>query len=216
MVLLRHMRNILPAVQQTLGQRHFHTSTVVSKTQSGRYKVTINKDRPLTCEMANPPHYLAHRKSWNSWNTSSTLILLGNIKDGNRPFETAIEDMFIRQFMTGTWHNLFASEVIIKRQHNIIRIAGIITRAIVPYKIYFLTGYTEELSYWLQCPVKVELVTIDNKKEVIFKYIQGVRKIAYSTSGGDSGPKNKQKSSYKHRSGNEPFPSYSHFYVQKS
>jgi len=80
--------------------------------------------------------------------------------------------MFIRQFMMGTWHNLFASEIIIKRQHNIIRIAGIITRTIAPYKIYFLTGYTEELlSYWLQCPIKVELVTIEDKKEMIFKYI---------------------------------------------
>ncbi|XP_018053990.1 PREDICTED: 28S ribosomal protein S24, mitochondrial [Atta colombica] len=165
MVLLEHMRNILPAVQQTFMQRYFHTSTIVCKVQSGRYKITINKSKPLTYEMANPPHYIAHRKSWNSWNTS-------NIKDGNRPSETALEDMFIRQFMYGTWSNLFASEIIIKRQHNIIRIAGIVTRTIAPSKIYFLTGYTEELlSYWLQCPIKVELVTIGNKKEMIFKYI---------------------------------------------
>lgn len=80
--------------------------------------------------------------------------------------------MFIRQFMKGTWHNLFPTEVIIKRQHNIIRICGIITRNVVPYKIYFLTGYTEEfLSYWLQCPIKVELVTTNSKQDVIFKYI---------------------------------------------
>ncbi|XP_029668874.1 28S ribosomal protein S24, mitochondrial isoform X1 [Formica exsecta] len=165
MVLLEHARNILPVVQRNLIQRNFHASTVLNKSQSGRYKVTLKRDRPLTYEMANPPHYLAHRKSWNSWNTS-------NIKDGNRPSETAVEDMFIRQFMKGTWHNLFASEVIIKRQHNIIRIAGIITRTIAPYKIYFLTGYTEELlSYWLQCPIKIELVTTDSKKDVIFKYI---------------------------------------------
>ncbi|XP_011865810.1 PREDICTED: 28S ribosomal protein S24, mitochondrial [Vollenhovia emeryi] len=165
MVLLGQIRNMLPAVQQTLVHRHFHTSRVASRVQSGRYKITINKDKPLTYEMANPPHYIAHRKSWNAWNTS-------NIKDGNRPAETAVEDMFIRQFMKGTWHNLFASEIIIKRQHNIIRIAGIIARGLTPYKIYFLTGYTEELlSYWLQCPVKVELVTIDNKKQMIFKYI---------------------------------------------
>lgn len=99
-------------------------------------------------------------------------FFLANIKDGNRPSETAIEDMFIRHFMKGTWHNLFASEIIIKRQHNIIRIAGIISRALAVPKIYFLTGYTEELlSYWLQCPVKLELVTIADKKDVIFKYI---------------------------------------------
>ncbi|XP_050446237.1 28S ribosomal protein S24, mitochondrial isoform X1 [Cataglyphis hispanica] len=175
-MVLEHARNvlkfisasyieILPIVQRNLIQRNFHASTVFNKSQSGRYKVTLKRDRPLTYEMANPPHYLAHRKSWNSWNTS-------NIKDGNRPSETAVEDMFIRQFMKGTWHNLFASEIIIKRQHNIIRIAGIITRSIAPYKIYFLTGYTEELlSYWLQCPIKVELVSTNNKKDVIFKYI---------------------------------------------
>ncbi|XP_011267400.1 28S ribosomal protein S24, mitochondrial isoform X2 [Camponotus floridanus] len=165
MVLLEHTKNILPAIQQILIKRHFHRSTVLNKSSSGRYKVTLKRDRPLTYEMANPPHYLAHRKSWNSWNTS-------NVKDGNRPSETAVEDMFIRQFMRGTWHNLFVSEVIIKRQHNIIRIAGIITRSIAPYKIYFLTGYTEELlSYWLQCPIKIELVTTDSKKDVVFKYI---------------------------------------------
>ncbi|KAH0946921.1 hypothetical protein HN011_008636 [Eciton burchellii] len=166
MALLQHMKNVVPYLgKQTLASKHFHVSAVANRVQSGRYKITLKRDRPLTYEMANPPHYIAHRKSWNSWNTS-------NIKDGNRPSETAIEDMFIRQFMRGTWHNLFASEVIIKRQHNIIRIAGIICRTLVPYKIYFLTGYTEELlSYWLQCPVKVELVTIDNKQETIFKYI---------------------------------------------
>ena len=180
---------VLPVVQRTLTQRHFHASAAVSKSQSGRYKVTIRKDRPLTYEMANPPHYIAHRKSWNAWNTCTlfsrgirgrfslrlyrvSLFFLANIKDGNRPAETAVEDMFIRQFMRGTWHNLFASEVIIKRQHNIIRIAGIITQTIAPYKIYFLTGYTEELlSYWLQCPIKLELVTTESKKDVIFKYI---------------------------------------------
>lgn len=178
-------------MQQTPMQRYFHTSMVVSRVQSGRYKITINKDKPLTYEMANPPHQIAHRKSWNAWNTCMLFFFLmenmfwslgilantfgyfsANIKDGNRPSETTIEDMFIRQFMLGTWHNLFASEIIIKRQHNIIRIGGIITRTIAPYKIYFLTGYTEELlSYWLQCPIKVELVTIENKKDMIFKYI---------------------------------------------
>ena len=37
--------------------------------------------------------------------------------------------------------------------------------------MYFLIGYTEELlSYWLQCPVKLELQTA-KKNDVIFKYI---------------------------------------------
>jgi len=89
-----------------------------------------------------------------------------------RPAETAVEDVFIRKFMTGTWHDLFESEVIIKRQHNIIRIAGIIRQSISARKMYFLIGYCEELlSFWLQCPVKLELQTVAEKKIVTFKYI---------------------------------------------
>ncbi|XP_066993169.2 small ribosomal subunit protein uS3m [Anabrus simplex] len=145
--------------------RPIHVTPACEKVQSGRYRVTPKRDRPLTYEMANPPHYIAHRKSWNSWNTS-------NVLDGVRPAETAIEDMFIRKFMTGTWHNLFLSEVIIKRQHNIIRIAGLVKQAINARKMYFLIGYCEELlSYWLQCPVKLELQIVSDPKDVIFKYI---------------------------------------------
>ncbi|XP_036323864.1 28S ribosomal protein S24, mitochondrial [Rhagoletis pomonella] len=143
----------------------FHTSPVCSRVQAGRYRVTTKRNRALTYEMANPPHYIAHRKSWNSWNTSTML-------DGLRSSQTAIEDLFLRKFMTGTWHALVVSEVIIKRQHNMIRIAAIVRQAISPRKMYFLIGYTEELlSYWLQCPVTLELQTVADKKDVIFKYI---------------------------------------------
>lgn len=99
-------------------------------------------------------------------------VALANLLGGLRPSETAIEDEFMRRFVTGTWHNLFLSEVIVKRQHNLIRIAGIIQRSIPPRKMYFLIGYTEELlSYWLQCPVKLELQTVNDRKDVTFKYI---------------------------------------------
>jgi small subunit ribosomal protein S24 len=92
--------------------------------------------------------------------------------DGIRPSQTAIEDIFIRKFMTGTWHSLVCSEVIIKRQHNHVRIAALIRQAINSRKMYFLIGYTEEmLAYWLQCPVTLELQTIADKREAIFKYI---------------------------------------------
>ncbi|XP_031348763.1 28S ribosomal protein S24, mitochondrial [Photinus pyralis] len=148
-----------------LQRRTLHLSAVCEKNQSGRYRVTPRRDFPLTYEMANPPHYIVQRKSWNSWNTS-------NIVGGPRPSETAVEDVFIRKFVIGTWHALFVSEIIIKRQFNMIRIAGIIRQAVSPRKMYFLIGYTEELlSFWLQCPVKLELQTVADKKDVIFKYI---------------------------------------------
>lgn len=97
--------------------------------------------------------------------------LVANLVGGLRSSETAVEDMFIRKFVMGTWHALFLSEVIIKRQHNLIRIAGIISRDVSARKMYFLIGYTEELlSYWLQCPIKLELQTAE-KTDVVFKYI---------------------------------------------
>ncbi|KAL1508890.1 hypothetical protein ABEB36_003710 [Hypothenemus hampei] len=145
--------------------RFVHMSPILEKNQAGRYRTTPRKNFPLTYEMANPPHQIAHRKSWNSWNTS-------NILGGNRPSETAVEDLFIRKFIEGTWHALFLSEIIIKRQHNLIRIAGLVNRGVLPRKMYFLIGYTEELlSFWLQCVVKMEIQTVADKKDVIFKYI---------------------------------------------
>lgn len=100
------------------------------------------------------------------------IIFAANIVGGLRSAETAVEDMFIRKFMVGTWHGLFVSEIIIKRQHNIIRIAGIMRQSISPRKIYFLIGYTEELlAFWLQCPVKLELQTVQDKESMVFKYI---------------------------------------------
>lgn len=98
--------------------------------------------------------------------------LLANLTDGLRAGETAIEDMFIRKFVTGTFHALVASEIIIKRQFNHIRIGALMMARLAPRKYYFLVGYTEEmLSIWLQCPVTLEIQTIDDPKKTHFKYI---------------------------------------------
>ena len=64
------------------------------------------------------------------------------------------------------------SQVIIKRQHNLIRIAAIIGRTRPNRTIYFLIGYTEELlSLWLKCPVKLELQTTSHEADTVYKYI---------------------------------------------
>ena len=55
--------------------RQFHTSNCLEKTQAARYVATIKRDLPLTYEQANYPEHIAHRKSWNSWNTSKFAIL---------------------------------------------------------------------------------------------------------------------------------------------
>lgn len=89
-----------------------------------------------------------------------------------RPSETATEDMFIRRFVTGTFHALVCSEIIIKRQFNHIRIAALMRRALIPRKFYFLIGYTEEmLGTWLQCPVTLEIQTIEKKSDTTFKFV---------------------------------------------
>jgi small subunit ribosomal protein S24 len=96
----------------------------------------------------------------------------GNLQGGKDAHTMLLQDAFIRKFLRGTWHDLFVSEIIVKRQHNMIRVAGIVRRGIIQRKMYFLIGYCEELlSYWLQCPVKMEIQTVADKKDVIFKYI---------------------------------------------
>ncbi len=63
-------------------------------------------------------------------------------------------------------------QIIIKRIHNTIRIAGIIQGKIMPSKIYFLTGYSEELlSNFLKCPVKLEFQSVTERKDVVYRYI---------------------------------------------
>ena len=64
------------------------------------------------------------------------------------------------------------AQVIIKRQHNLIRIAAIISRSRPNRTIYFLVGYTEELlSLWLKCPVKLELQSVSHEADTVYKYI---------------------------------------------
>ena len=88
------------------------------------------------------------------------------------PYKMLVEDMFIRKFVNGTFPTIVKSEVMIKRQHNLIRIAFLIDRVERKNKIYFLIGYAEELlSFWLKCPVKLELQSIEAESDIIFKYV---------------------------------------------
>lgn len=42
---------------------------------------------------------------------ANVIFLAANMIGGLREPETVIEDIFIRKFMTGTWHDCFLSEV---------------------------------------------------------------------------------------------------------
>jgi len=139
--------------------------------------VTLDQSKPLTYEMALSPQKIAIHKSFNSFNTGQLEDTFGvdkwEEKGGvNLSYKMFIEDMFIRKFLKGTWSGMFLSEIIIKRQHNTVRVAALIKKNLMTRKVYFLIGYSEEmLGQWLKCPVKLELQVIDNPKDVIYKYI---------------------------------------------
>ena len=146
----------------------------MSKEKAGKYKVTLNRTRPLTYEMAFKPADIGRKKDFNSFNTANlenTFLVKEEIGQ-DLPHKMLTEDMFIRKFIRGTFPEMVSSEVIVKRQHNLVRIAFLLRKTIAASKIYFLLGYTEELlSYWLKCPVKLEIQSINSEEDTIFKYI---------------------------------------------
>ena len=140
-------------------------------------QVTLDRSKPLTYEQAVKPEQIGVHKSFNSFNTGQLEDTYGVEKEVERGGATLshkmfMEDLFIRKFLKGTWSGLFLSEIIIKRQHNTVRVAAIIKPINIIRKIYFLIGYSEEmLSLWLKCPVKLELQVVDNPKDVVYKYV---------------------------------------------
>ena len=142
-----------------------HATSVLHTKTAGRHSPTINRDKPLTYEQANKPDQIGVRKSWNSFSTSGLL-------EGIRTAETSHEDIFIRKFIHGTWPQMLASDVIIKRRGNQIMCCFIAIRMKKPTQMYFLIGYTEEiLSYVLKCVVKLEIQTIEESSDLTYKYI---------------------------------------------
>lgn len=88
-----------------------HTSAPLCRVVSGKYRITKKRDRPLTYEMANPPHYIAHRKSWNSWNTCEYILTYSSksricvIKLTCRlwSFESSITSILLRLTWNSHW-----------------------------------------------------------------------------------------------------------------
>uniref|UniRef100_A0A5S6R0P6 Tyrosine-protein phosphatase domain-containing protein n=1 Tax=Trichuris muris TaxID=70415 RepID=A0A5S6R0P6_TRIMR len=149
-----------------LQARHVCTTSMLLKTQAGKHKSTRFRTKPLTYEMAQKPDQIGVRKAWLTWHTS-------NLEEiGIRSAKAAIEDEIVRRMIRGIWPNLFASELVIKRRGNVLFIAGIVERRISSSKMYWLIGFTEELlALLLKQPVKLELSTIADKQEIVFKYI---------------------------------------------
>ncbi|KAJ7305342.1 hypothetical protein JRQ81_011265 [Phrynocephalus forsythii] len=140
----------------------FHTTASCPKAKAARIRGGKGK-RPVTYEEAHPPHYIAHRKGWLSQHTS-------HLCEEEGAAERAVEDVFIRKFIYGTFHGLLANEIVLKRRANTLIICAILLQKMVPHKLYFLIGYTETLlSFLYKCPVKMEVQTVPEK--VIYKYV---------------------------------------------
>ncbi|XP_022104425.1 28S ribosomal protein S24, mitochondrial-like [Acanthaster planci] len=145
-----------------LPYRCLQTTAVCCKTVAGRVKVSKG-EKPITYEQANPPFQIGVRKGWSAQHTA-------NLKNENGAADIAMDDLFIRKFIYGTFHNCLATDLIIKRRANQIILVGIMLRNLAPQKYYFLSGYTEELlSHWFKCPVKMEIQIVDDRP--IYKWI---------------------------------------------
>ncbi|XP_038060275.1 28S ribosomal protein S24, mitochondrial-like [Patiria miniata] len=142
--------------------RCLQTSAVCSKTVAGRARVSKG-EKPITYEQANPPFQIGVRKGWSAQHTA-------HLKDEHGAADIAVDDLFIRKFIYGTFHNCLATDLIIKRRSNQIILVAIMLRNMAPQKYYFLIGYTEELlSHWFKCPVKMEVQIVDDRP--IYKWI---------------------------------------------
>lgn len=146
----------------TFGSRALHVTAVCCKNRAARIRVGKG-DKPLTYEQAFHPHHIGHHKGWLSQQTC-------HLKGEGGAAERAVEDVFIRRFMFGTFHGCFANEIVIKRRGNMVIVCALMLQKLPPMKFYFLIGYSETLlSYFYKCPVKLEIQTLRDKP--IYKYI---------------------------------------------
>lgn len=101
-----------------------------------------------------------------------SFLLAANLLESKNQAETTRDDILIRRFVSGTFHDLIASEIIIKRKLNTVTVAFLVCtpRGFYPQKTYFLVGYSEELlSQLLKCVVKVDIQHIYSKNDLVFR-----------------------------------------------
>lgn len=142
----------------------FYNNTIRYR-RATRPRRTNNNSILLNYEQAQFADKIGVTKTWNSWNTS-------NLLDSKREAESARDDILIRKFIYGTFHELLSSEIIIKRRMNTINIGFLIKlpNTVFVQKVYFLCGYAEELlSCLLKCVVRIQPQSIYHKNDLIFR-----------------------------------------------
>ena len=63
--LLAASRSLCLARTTAAATAALHTTPAAAAERAGKYKVTLNKNKPLTYEMAMQPQKIASHKSWN-------------------------------------------------------------------------------------------------------------------------------------------------------
>ncbi len=179
--------------------RGYHTTTAALK--AGYFKITPKGDFPLTYEQAHPPYRIGVTKGWTSWNASKYLHTHTHVHTHTHthtrihthtrthththtpytatlhgpargPMSVAIEDKFIRKFITGTWYKMWLSEVVIKRVHNNVTVCGMVCPLPSIKTMHFLLGYSETLlSHLLKCNVRLEIQCVQSKKNLVYKFV---------------------------------------------
>ena len=94
--------NLEMKIEKQIPFRLLHTSPVMSKIVAGKYKVTLDKSKPLTYEMAVQPDHIGIHKSFNSFNTGQLEDTLGYKKWTEKggtvlSYKLFMEDLFIRK-----------------------------------------------------------------------------------------------------------------------
>ena len=102
--------------------RLLHTSPVMSKIVAGKYKVTLDKSKPLTYEMAVQPDHIGIHKSFNSFNTGQLEDSLGYKKWHEKggtllSHKLFMEDLFIRKYLPRIIY-LFTKLTLVSQVHE--------------------------------------------------------------------------------------------------
>jgi len=97
-----------------------------------------------------PSYRIGVTQSWDSQHT-------GSLKGSYWASERLLDDIMIRKFVEGVFHDFLKSEVVIKRKANRVSLVFIVSKEGDLVKFYFLMGFTEKLlSELLGCLVKIE------------------------------------------------------------
>ncbi|XP_007449445.1 PREDICTED: 28S ribosomal protein S24, mitochondrial-like [Lipotes vexillifer] len=136
----------LPGVSRAL-----NTSEVGAENRAARGRLGKG-EKLVTCEEAHAPRHVTHRKDWLSLHT-------GNLDGEGQAIERTVEDVFLRQFLLGSFPGCLPDQRVLKRQAHQVEICALVLRQPPVHRLYFLVGRGETLlSHFYKGPVHLQTV----------------------------------------------------------